>query len=210
MPNPRLQPFHALAPTNISPPNLPYYVIATTATTMPPSTLQTNQSALLLWTSTLSCPATPTRFFHSLSKLTQHNVLHHPPPPIHSPSTTDQPSPIPINPLDIGTFIFYADSENGSHNLWHLGIPFILHNTDHHSPNFRNTWCRHFKHRNRSNFLRIQAHTIQAIHQFHPLLVANLPPRHACPLSLHHYQMLPQIRLVLHMRSHQFHLLWRH
>jgi hypothetical protein len=104
--------------------------------TMPPSTSQTNQSALLCWTTTLSCPTAPTRFFRSLSKLTQHNVLHHPPQPIHSPSTTDQPSPTPINPLKIGTLIFYADSENGSHNLWHLGIPFILHNTDHHSPNF--------------------------------------------------------------------------
>ena len=79
-----------------------------------------------------SCPTALTRFFRSLNKLTLHNnALHCPPPPIHSPYTTDQPSPTPTNTLDIGTSIFYADSKNGSHNLWHLGIPFILQNTDH-------------------------------------------------------------------------------
>ena len=48
-----------------------------------------------------SCPTAPTRFFHSLNKLIQHNTLHHPPPPLHSPSTNDHPPP--HNSFDIGT-----------------------------------------------------------------------------------------------------------
>jgi len=63
----------------------------------------------------------------------------------------------------------------GSHNLWHLGIPFILEHTDHHPPNFRNTWCRHLKNRNRSNFLRLQAHTIQAITNTYTLSIDSTP-----------------------------------
>ncbi len=80
-----------------------------------------------------SCPTTPTRFFHSLNQLTLHNALHHPPPIIHSPSTTDPPSPTLTNTLDIATSIFYADSENGSHNLWHLGTPSFYTATHHQS-----------------------------------------------------------------------------
>ena len=112
---------------------------------------------------------------YHLNELTLHNALHHPPPPIHSPSTTDQPSPTPTNTLDIGTSIFYADSENGLHNLWHLSIPFILRNTDHHPPDFRNTWHRHLKHRNHSDFLRLQAHTIQAITNACALSIDSTP-----------------------------------
>ena len=122
-----------------------------------------------------SCPTAPTRFFRSIHELTLHNALHPPPPPIHSPSTTDQPSPTPTNTLDIGTSIFYADSENGSHNLWHLGIPFILQNTDHHPPDIQNTWRRHLKHRNHLNFLRLQAHTIQAITNIYTLSINSTP-----------------------------------
>ncbi len=122
-----------------------------------------------------SCPTAPTRFFRSLNKLTLHNAPNHPPSPIHSPSTTNQPSPTPTNTLDIGTSIFYADSENGLHNLWHLGIPFILRNTDHHPPNFWNTWRCHLKHRSRSNFLRLQAHTIQAITNKYALSIDSTP-----------------------------------
>jgi hypothetical protein len=48
-----------------------------------------------------SYPTAPTRFFRSLNELTLHNALHHPPPPIHSPSTTDQPSPTSTNTLHI-------------------------------------------------------------------------------------------------------------
>ena len=79
------------------------------------------------------------------------------------------------NTLDIGTLIFYTDSKNGSHNLWHLGIPFILQHTDHHPPDFRNTWRRHLKHRNLSNFLRLQTHTIQAITNAYTLSIDSTP-----------------------------------
>jgi hypothetical protein len=54
-----------------------------------------------------------------------------PPLPTTTNTFTLYHPPTPTNTLDIGTSIFYADSENGSHNLWHLGIPFILQNTDH-------------------------------------------------------------------------------
>ena len=120
-----------------------------------------------------SCPTTPTRFFRSINELNQHNTLHHPPPPLNSPPTNDQPPP--TTTLDIGTSIFYTNSEIGSQNLWHLGIPFIIEHTDHHPPDFRNTWRRHLKNRNRSNFLRLQAHTIQAITDTYTLSIDSTP-----------------------------------
>jgi hypothetical protein len=120
-----------------------------------------------------SCPTTPTRFFRSINELNQHNTLLHTPPPLYSPTTNDQTPP--TTTLDIGTFIFYTNNGNESHNLWHLGIPFILQHTDHHPPDFRNTWRRHLKHRNRSNFLRLQAHAIQAITDTYTLFIDSTP-----------------------------------
>jgi hypothetical protein len=108
------------------------------------------------------------------------------------------------------------------HNLWHLGIPFILEHTDHHPPNFRNTWRRHLKNRNRSNFLRLQAHTIQAITDTYTLSINSTPFwwllfhfdmlifRHADTCSLHCHRSLPQIYTRHHQRTHQRHLLRPH
>ena len=80
-----------------------------------------------------SCPASPKCFFRSLNKLTQHNALHHPPPPIHSPLTTDHPPPTPTNTLEIGTSIFYLHRQQKWVSQpvasWH---PF--HPTTHRSP----------------------------------------------------------------------------
>ncbi len=125
-----------------------------------------------------SSPASPTCFFCSLNKLTQHNALHHSPPPIHSPLTTNHPPPTPTNTLDIGTSIFYTDSENGSHNLWHLGIPFILQHTrlpKHMVPTPQTP--QPFELSPPTSSYRSSHHQcIYTLHQFHPLLVATLPP----------------------------------
>ena len=105
-----------------------------------------------------TCPTAPTRFFRSLDELSHHNTTHHPPP--HAMSNLQ---PIPTTQTDISTAHFFANASDGSRNLWHHGIPFILSNTTHHPPDFRSTWRRHLKKRNKANFLRLQAHTIFAI-----------------------------------------------
>jgi len=110
-----------------------------------------------------TCPTAPTRFFRSLDELSHHNASHHPSPHPPPNSQHSHPPPIPYTPLDIGTTHFFHNAADGSHNLWHRGVPFILSNTDHHPPDFRSTWRRHLKKRNKANFLRLQAHTIQAI-----------------------------------------------
>jgi hypothetical protein len=116
-------------------------------------------------------PTAPTRFFCSLHKFTQHNIIHHPPPLTQLLTPTELPPTIPTTALDISTSIFYADCDSGSHNLWDHGILFILNTTDHHPPDFQSTWCRHLKHRNRSNFLRLKDHTIQAITTMYALSI---------------------------------------
>ena len=130
-----------------------------------------------------SCPTAPTCFFRSLNKLTQHNALHHPSSPTQSPPTTDQPPLIPTTPLDIGTSIFYTDSKNGYHNLWHLGIPFILQNTNHHPPRLQNHMAPPPQ---TPQLLKLPPPTsphypshhqhIYTHHQLHPFLVDPLPP----------------------------------
>ena len=143
-----------------------------------------------------SCPTAPTRFFRSLNELTLHNnAPNHPPSQIHSPSTTNQPSPTPTNTLDIGTSIFYADSENGSHNLWHLGIPSILQNTDHHPPNFwKTTWCCH------SNIETARTFSAYKPTQFKPsptnMHFPSIPPPsggYSLTSIPHHHRTIPQI-----------------
>jgi hypothetical protein len=110
---------------------------------------------------------------NTMSSTTHHHQYIHPLPP-----TSHHQHPSTLSTLEHSSSI-----QTARMGLTTCGISASLSS---YTPNFRNTWCPHFKHRNRSNFLRIQSHTIQAIHQFHPLLVATLPPPHVCPLSLHH------------------------
>jgi hypothetical protein len=121
------------------------------------------------------CPTAPTRFFYSLHKLTQHNIIHHPLPPTQLHTPTELPPTIPTTALNISTSIFYADCDSGSHNLWDRGISFILNTTNHHPPNFQSTWHCHLKHRNHSNFLCLQDHTVQAITTGYALSIDSTP-----------------------------------
>ena len=105
-----------------------------------------------------TCPTSPTRFFRSLAELSQHNTSHHPPP-----QTTSNLHATPSSQTDIGSPHFFTNATDGSHNFWDRGVPFILSHSNHHPPDFRSTWRRHLKKRNKANFLRLQAHTIYAI-----------------------------------------------
>ena len=110
-----------------------------------------------------SCPTAPTRFFRSLDELSQHNHTHHP-PPTPLPAAQSNPTPTsPSTPLDVCTTHFHSNADDYSHNLWHHGIPFIMEHTAHHPPDFRSTWRRHLRKKNKSRFLRLQAQTIHAI-----------------------------------------------
>ena len=101
-----------------------------------------------------SCPTAPTRFFRSLEDLTNHNSIHHPPPqPL--PYLQNTTPPHPPSHFTLSTNHFFSNALDGSHNLWHHGIPFILSHTTHHPPDFRSTWRRHLTKRNKSNFLRL-------------------------------------------------------